>query len=155
MFSRSNLAVHLQERSMKNWVFFLWILQTAFAAKLVELQLKTLDVDDAGMDDSELSIDICSKSNCCAFDILDYPYNQFERGLIEGFTLGQLQECQNFEVSDVGLDVLKLDHSGSDGWRGEYVRLLLDSGLYYHCPINAWLDDTSHLYLECTIGQQV
>ena len=140
---------------MKTLVFILWVLHTAFAAKLVELQLKTLDVDDAGMSTLGISIDICSKANCCAFDILDYPYDQFERGLIEGFTLGQLQECQNLEVSDVGLDVLKLDHTGSDGWRGEYVRLLLDSGLYYHCPINAWLDDTSHLYLECTIGQQV
>ena len=100
----------------------------------------------------ELAFEICSKANCWNFTVIDYPYDQFERGLMEGFQSDQLQDCELFEVYDAELS-LKLNHIGTDGWRGEYVRLLMDSGLYYHCPINVWLDNEEHVYLECTTGQ--
>ena len=125
-----------------------------FSSKLVELQLKTQNAPNAGMDlEGNLGFDICAASHCCYLYLMDYPYNQYVKGRIEGFTEGQLQECQHFPIPDGNVTELKITHSGVDAWLGEYIRLLMDTGIYYHCPINDWLDNAEHMYLDCKIGQ--
>ena len=120
---------------------------------ILEFQFKTQDVHDAGMDSGGINFEICSGSECCFIQNTDYPYDQWARGVIEGFTGSQLQECSEFKIPDNGTAEVKLFHFGDDGWRGAYVRLLLDSGVYYQCPINDFLDNNDHMYLQCKIGQ--
>ena len=144
---------------MKTFWLIVWILPLVLASKstpkLLELQLKTQDVYDAGMDlEGNLAFDICSGGQCCYMFTIDLPYNQFRRGLIEGFTGRQLEECENFGILNGTVTQMKVTHSGPDGWLGEYIRLLLDNGVYFQCDINDWLDDGDHVYLECRSGNQ-
>ena len=133
---------------------FSWV-SASSSPKLLELQLKTQDVYNAGMDlEGNLSFDICSGDQCCYMYTTDLPYDQFRRGLIEGFTGRQLEECENFSILNDTVTEMKVTHSGPDGWLGEYIRLLLDNGTYFQCNINDWMDDGDHVYLECLSGTQ-
>ena len=141
------------------WILVLIFLPSftlANSPKLLELQLKTQDVYNAGMDlEGNLSFDICSGGQCCFMYTTDLPYDQFRRGLIEGFTGRQLEECENFSIMYGTVTEMKVTHSGPDGWLGEYIRLLLENGTYFQCNINDWMDDGDHVYLECLSGIQM
>ena len=114
---------------------------------LKEVELKTATSDHAEMDD-DLSFEICNyKGNCCFFKVADFPYNQYEKGLVETFKYGQLKRCRNFEIED--LKSVRVDHYGEDGWQGEYVKLFTDSGPDYFCPITKFLDNSDHENLSC------
>ena len=101
---------------------------------LKEVELKTATSEHAEMDD-DLSFEICnSNGNCCFFKVANFPYNQYEKGLVENFKYGQLKRCRNFEIGD--LKSMRVDHYGEDGWQGEYVKLFTDSGPDYYCPVH-------------------
>ena len=130
------------------------IIPSIQCGKLVELQLKTQDVDDADVDnDGYIEKEICAGGSCCYMQELNLGYDQYERGLLEGFTGQQLAECEGFDIPDDGTVSVRLIHFGGDAWLGAYIRLLLDNGIYYQCPISSWLDDNDFANLECKVGQ--
>ena len=133
------------------------ILPLIQCGKLVELQLKTQDVEFANMDtEGYLEKEVCTGggSACCYMQDIDLGYNQYERGMLEGFTGQQLGECDGLVIEDGDTVTVRLIHFGVDAWLGAYIRLLLDNGIYYQCPITNWLDDTDFVILECKVGQQ-
>ena len=145
-------------KNMKSCLIFICLWQTVFGEDvtysrlqpgpwLKEVELKTATSEHAEMDD-DLSFEICnSKGNCCFFKVANFPYNQYEKGLVENFKYGQLKRCRNFEIGD--LKSMRVDHYGEDGWQGEYVKLFTDSGPDYYCPIHKFLDNSDHEDLAC------
>ena len=61
-------------------------------------------------------------------------------------TLGQ---CNNFNLK--GLEKVQLQLDSTDGWFGNYIKIHLDSGIVYRCPMNQWIDNYSNLDLSCTL----
>ena len=48
------------------------------------------------------------------------------------------------------LKSLLIAHRGLDGWLGEYILVLLDSGHFYKCEIPGWLHNAEDYQLQCT-----
>ena len=63
-----------------------------------------------------------------------------------GSTLG---ECEGAELGEVTSALMVLTHSGSDAWRGDWVRIVLDGGRYLQCPLDAELDNLETVTLRC------
>ena len=51
--------------------------------------------------------------------------------------------CQDFILPERKLPQLKLYHEGSDGWNGQYVRLILDDLTHVQCELNDQVVDNS------------
>ena len=71
-----------------------------------------------------------------------FDRNDFQRGALDDFEGDDLQECRDFDLPDNDLKSMTVFHSGTDGWGGDYVRLILESGKYYECRME-WMDDDS------------
>ena len=76
-----------------------------------------------GMDSSgHVSVELCdSNLNCCNSGELDTDRNDFNKGYIDVFYGSQIGECNEFEISD-GAALLVVSHSGSDAWKGDWIR---------------------------------
>ena len=138
---------------MKCFLILFLIFPLVLTSKLVELQIKTRDVADAGMN-GFLSFNICTANEniCCTIIDIDSSLDNFEPGHLDDFTAEQLPGCYGMEISENENFRLIVFHRGSDAWFGQYIRLLLDSGIYFQCPVTDWMDDDESKIIDCTIG---
>ena len=138
---------------MKSVFIIFLILPLAIASKLTELQIKTRNVADAGMN-GFLSLNICTANEniCCTIIDIDSSLDDFEPGHLDDYTGEQLVECAGFEISENDTFRVTIFHRGADAWFGQYVRLLMDSGIYFQCPITFWMDDDEIKNIDCVIG---
>ena len=138
---------------MKGVFLIFLILPLAIASKLTELQIKTRNVADAGMN-GFLSLNICTANEniCCTIIDIDSNLDDFEPGHLDDYTGEQLVECAGFEVSENDTFLVTIFHRGADAWFGQYVRLLMDSGIYFQCPITSWMDEDEIKNIDCVIG---
>merc|ERR1711915_738116 len=142
----------LLHRGMKSFqvfsCFFSLLLSLSSGNKILEIQVKTSTDTDAGMNGG-LMAEICdSQLNCCTTGELDSPRDDFNKGFVDVFYGSDIGLCDHFEVLSDSFLVI-LTHNGSDAWKGEYVRIILDGGIYRSCPMDTFLDDFQTVTLNC------
>merc|ERR1712066_1124533 len=100
---------------------------------------KTSNMGEAECDDCAISAEICdSIGNCCKTGSLDNKHDNLMRGAQDIFAR-DMDQCSS-----------TIKHTGEDGWTGEWVRVMLDNGMYKHCPMyDQFLDNTSEAVLTC------
>ena len=57
--------------------------------------------------------------------------------------------CEEIVLSE-GPALLIVTHNGIDGWKGDWIRIVLDGGAYLQCPMGFMLDDFESANLSCT-----
>merc|ERR1712156_1335816 len=122
------------------------------ASKIVEIQVKTSNELNADMTFGHLDLVICGEPECCLIENLDSKHDDFQLGSSDSFTNQDLQGCKNFSLPEDILKSLLIAHRGLDGWLGEYILVLLDSGLFYKCEIPGWLHNADDYQLQCSTG---
>ena len=126
------------------------------SGNIVEIQVKTSNEFYADMTFGHLDLVICDvtldgSATCCIIDNLDSKNDDFQLGSLDSFRDDDLQGCQNFNLPNNGVNSLLSAHRGVDGWLGEFVIVMLDSGVFYQCPIPGWLYNDEEYSLECTV----
>ena len=128
----------------------LFIMEISLASKIVEIQVKTSNEWNADMTFGHLDLVICGEPQCCLIENLDSKYDDFQLDSLDSFTHQDLQGCENFELPDGILKSLLIAHRGLDDWLGEYLLVLLDSGVFHKCEIHGWLHNAEDFQLLCT-----
>jgi len=119
-------------------------------ARIKEIQCKTADEAYAGMDGgSKILIniwDICSTG----FN-LDSVHNDFMRGGIDSFYGAQIGGCDGAELDndDTAATRMAVHHSGSDAWKGDWVRIIMEGGVYRQCALGKEIDDGQAELIYC------
>ena len=80
---------------------------------------------------------------------MDGDGNDFQNGETNAFTGSELQGCENFPVPNHNIALLRLQHSGMDMWKPEYVRVFFDDGVLATCPVNVELDNDDSFDAHC------
>ena len=57
--------------------------------------------------------------------------------------------CEDTVLAE-GPALLIVTHNGIDGWKGDWIRIVLDGGAYLQCPMGFMLDDFESANLSCT-----
>jgi len=119
-------------------------------ARINLIIIKTSTADEAKQDGpATLKAKVCDAgSKCCSTGTLDTPNDDFEQDRMDAFN--SLGGCQNFEVDPTHPLSLTLIHSGTDGWKGDYVNIVLSDGTVKNCAINIWIDDDEEMTLYCS-----
>ena len=123
----------------------------AVTGNITEIQIKTADQLFAGMDYGHLDLIVCGQSECCLTERLESGDESFQRGQLDSFIGEDLQRCQNFGLPKNYINDILIAHRGIDNWRGEYLFVLLDSGVFYHCDIPDWLTSDGEINLDCSV----
>merc|ERR1712112_8779 len=143
------MGQYSKDINMKAAVIVLVIIGSCYGSYITELQAKTSTVDHAGCDHCKIYAAVCdSYLNCCDAGYLDTSGDDLESGHIDTFT--SIGECKNFSVHESGNMIVTVTHTGSDGWRGVWFRVVLSNGSFKTCPIHQWLDDTQMMELICS-----
>jgi len=138
----------LQNITMGNISLLLTLLSTAWAGKILELQTKTSTDTDSGMNGA-LTVEICDTSlNCCHAGEIDSDRDDFNKGHVDVFFGGMIRDCDGLELAD-GAALLIVTHNGLDGWKGDWIRIVLDGGKYLQCPMGFMLDNFESATLSC------
>ena len=119
-----------------------------------KIEVKTSKDGGAGTD-SPISMKVCKGSSCCDTGTLDSPGSDFDLGLLNTYQGSQLGPCNGFVTSTNPVVTIKI--KGSDGWKGQYVKIDLNENNKYSksvtCPISSWLDDSKSIVLKCFSNQ--
>ena len=95
---------------------------------------------------------------CCAINDADNWIINWQWDHIDEFHTEDLQECEGFEIEyseEEGFPYhgrVTLFHSGRDGWNGQYVRVLTDTGVYWQCQLDDWVNADEIKIIDCKIG---
>ena len=95
---------------------------------------------------------------CCAINDADNWVINWQWDHIDEFHTEDLQECEGFEIEyseEEGFPYhgrVTLFHSGRDGWNGQYVRVLTDTGVYWQCQLDDWVNADEIKIIDCRIG---
>merc|ERR1712098_480588 len=119
-------------------------------AKGTQIITKTSNLVEAECDDCAISAEICdSIGNCCKTGSLDNEHDNLMRGAQDIFAR-DMDQCSSTILDPEHQLTLTIKHTGEDGWTGEWVRVMLDNGMYKHCPMyDQFLDNTSEAVLTC------
>ena len=121
---------------------------------ITEIQIKTSSSVFAGMTYGHIDLVICGSYDCCLIERLESSNDDFNQGAIDDFVGEDLQGCQNFGLPKNQLNTLLISHRGVDSWLGEYVFVLLDSGVFYRCDIQDWLRGDGEVRLDCVLKKK-
>jgi len=134
---------------MKNIFLYLTLLfGFGLTGKILEIQTKTSTDDDSGMNGG-LTVEICDTGlNCCHAGQLDSDRDDFNKGHVDVFYGGMIQNCDGAELADGGA-LLVVTHNGLDGWKGDWFRIVLDGGKYLQCPLGFFMDNLESATLTC------
>ena len=120
--------------------------------RLTLLQFKTRDETGANSDGT-CNITICtltyvgSPELCChIYNIDDPTRDDWEQGALDDYRGDLLQSCKGISLHRAGQRELSLDCTES--WGAESVKLILDSGTNFTCPLRRMLDSD---YQSCQL----
>merc|ERR1711936_399430 len=115
-------------------------------SRIMEMQVKTGDWPGSGMQFSgHLSFSLCFGKQCCTINDADNWVLNFQWDHLDEFHDEDLQTCQGFEIEYSEEDgfpyhgQVSMFHTGRDGWNGQYVRVLTDTGVYWQCQLDNWI----------------
>ena len=106
-----------------------------FYLGVIYVKIETSNATDAETSDNP-SIKICSKSDvqsCCSFKPTGLTKNS-----LKTITRDNINNCRNFNHVG-GIGKVTVTSQGTDGWRGEYIKIYKDEAVTY-CPITEWVD---------------
>ena len=95
---------------------------------------------------------------CCTINDADNWVINFQWDHLDEFHDEDLQTCQGFEIEYSEEDgfpyheTVEMFHTGSNGWNSQYVRVLTDTGVYWQCPFDDWLNADEVRVVDCKIG---
>merc|ERR1711915_1139099 len=102
-------------------IFLIFFLKIAKSRKNLEIQAKTADKPNAGMD-GDLTVEICDGNlSCCNAGRLSSSRNDFIKGFVDVFYGEAIGECDAVELGD-GQIVIIVTHNGIDAWFGDWIR---------------------------------
>ena len=89
------------------------------------------------------------QGKCKTPDLGNHPRNDFELGALDLYDGSLLGDCELFPASAV--TAATVFHEDTDGWRGDFVKILLTGHESALCPleIDGSLDDTSQITVPC------
>ena len=119
------------------------------------MEIKTLNKPGASAD-GKADIIICHQSNCCYIIKLEDPdVDEWEQGALDSYRGNLLQGCDGFLLPEnrktpVTVEISYIGDSKplSKDWGGEYVKLTLESGKTFQCPLD-WLCDGHKKTFDC------
>ena len=115
--------------------------------------MKTSNLPHAGTDDA-IRLAICPEgythwSQCCHTEPNDDNTPDFDRNQYKSYTpsIFGRGNCVKFPIT--GYVEMKARVVGDDGWRGEYIDIILNNGKKTHCVVPDWIDDDAVITLNC------
>ena len=90
------------------------------------------------------------KGKCKTPNLGDHPRDDLELGALDLYNGKFLGDCNLLQASSIL--AATIFHEDTDGWRGDYVKLLLTNHESALCPLEIQgesLDDKSHLTMPC------
>merc|ERR1712142_872858 len=109
------------------------------------VQIKTADCLNCGMNGlfGQVSLKVCGAyGNCCNTGQLDnVGEDDFNRNTISSFDFERLGGCKGFDLAGQTPASMTLFHTGSDGWKPDFVAVLTTHG-FYKCQFSKTLDGT-------------
>ena len=104
----------------------------------------------AGMTLGSIDLDILGPfGEYCLIRNLDTFGDTFSSGATDLFTGDDLQECYEYLFVDYNVTEVLLQHSGTDAWQCENIKLYFDDGVYVHCDFGEFIDN-ENVPLTCT-----
>ena len=116
--------------------------------------MKTQGVGGAGTD-SPISMTICQDNRCCKTGTIDSPGADHDQSQLNQYEENYLGGCKGFSLTKA--PVVKLKIKGTDGWRGDWIKIFTGSktspnqGAY--CNVDVWLDDNKEITLSCSMDK--
>lgn len=86
----------------------------------------------------------------CHISELDGWGNDFVSGATDFFEGEELLRCESFFVEDNTISMLRLHHSGMDGWKADYVNIHFDDGKFVNCPVGEFIDGDDVKDVSCS-----
>ena len=77
------------------------------------------------------------------------PRAEVWQGHVDVFYGNMIAGCEETVLAE-GPALLIVTHNGIDGWKGDWIRIVLDGGAYLQCPMGFMLDDFESANLSCT-----
>ena len=78
--------------------------------------------------------------DCCTTALDDPDKDDHESVAIDKYSDTLLGGCQGSYMQ--GELAVTLEKDGTDGWKVDWVTILMDQGIFYTCLFNLWLDDS-------------
>ena len=79
----------------------------------------------------------------CLIRNLDTFGDTFSSGATDLFTGDDLQGCYEYLFVDYNVTEVLVQHSGTDAWQCENMKLYFDDGVYVQCDYGDFLDNES------------
>ena len=115
--------------------------------ELIAVQVKTLDVANAETT-GNIEAEICQGSYCCTI-----TFGPLARGASNMYIDTDLADCMEWTLlqDDVAAN---FSSDSTDGWDGDYMKLLFSNGIQYVCAIGDEVDLPTHPYYvsQCSEG---
>ena len=131
-----------------------------FSDTLHPLLIKTMCGEHSGIgDDLFLTFEQGGKS--CMTKGIDASRTSDCENAMDVTGKDQLGDCADFNFSSSSASGIVRSNGSNDGWRGEWIRVVLSDHAYLECPIGNWIDGdndanpsdpsiTSSLMFNCT-----
>ena len=114
--------------------------------KIVKMIVQTSDIPDAGPV-AAVKTDLCGEDNqCCHMADFNHPGADLRQSQTDVYENGFLLGCEKFPLH--GFKSYKLQHVGSNAWRGEWIKIFFQDDSHYYCEITDLLDG-NYLNLDC------
>ena len=110
--------------------------------QIEEFQVKTRCSSDAGTN-NDIKFVLCQNGKCCSIQGLPATLGNPDCKKIESFENSQLGDCatMSFDNSEITGSISYADPTNwSDGYTGEYIKIILPNGDFHRCPIDGRID---------------
>ena len=117
-------------------------------------EIKTGSGQDDGTE-GDLTVELSSPEGDCKTDVLNNPGEvNFKQNALDVFYGDVLGSCRNFQPRIISS--VTFNHKGTDGWQGQYIKIVLSQDKIFHCEIDDWLKESigkSQQTFTCNLGK--
>ena len=96
-------------------------------------------------------MELSSPEGNCKTDVLNNPGEvNFKLNALDIFNGDVLGSCRNFQPRIISS--VTFSHKGTDGWLGEYIRIILSQDKMFLCDIDEVLKESQQTF-TCSFGE--
>ena len=122
---------------------------------MLEIKTGSGKYDDIKNDMGDLTVELSSPEGNCKTNVLNNPGEvNFKLNALDVFYGDVLGSCRNFQPRII--NSVTFSHKGTDGWLGQYIRIILSQDKMFLCDINEALkesDGKSQQTFTCNSGK--
>ena len=122
---------------------------------MLEIKTGSGKYDDIKNDMGDLTVELSSPEGNCKTNVLNNPEEvNFKLNALDVFYGDVLGSCRNFQPRIISS--VTFNHKGTDGWQGQYIKIVLSQDKIFHCEIDDWLKESigkSQQTFTCNLGK--